>query len=109
MTSIERTAYPRLPYRFPNDELHEVYTPTQAETTFASQLARGTQARLGILVLLKCYQRLRYFPRLTEIPHPIIDHVRVCLDLPPKPNERQFGITGSNCDRESRCKDGFLA
>jgi len=85
MASIERTAYPRLPYRFTSDELHDVYTPTPEDLAFADRLARGARARLNLLVLLKCYQRLGYFPRLTEIPRPLIDHVRACLDLPLQP------------------------
>jgi hypothetical protein len=35
------------------------------------------------LVLLKCFQRLQYFPPLAEVPAPVADHVRSCLRLPP--------------------------
>ncbi|MGW3471857.1 hypothetical protein ACWDKQ_26100 [Saccharopolyspora sp. NPDC000995] len=33
------------------------------------------------MVLLKCYQRLGYFPKLTDVPAIVVDHVRGKLDL----------------------------
>jgi hypothetical protein len=32
-------------------------------------------------VLLKCYQRLGYFPKLRDVPAVVVDHVRGKLDL----------------------------
>jgi hypothetical protein len=95
MTSIERTAYPRLAYRLTSDELREVYTPSPPEIALADQVAKGARARLSMLVLLKCYQRLGYFPRPTEISRQITDHVRACLNSPVQPGEKLVYPTAS--------------
>jgi hypothetical protein len=36
---------------------------------------------LALLVLLKCYQRLGYFPNLLTVPCEIISHVRVQVGI----------------------------
>jgi hypothetical protein len=36
---------------------------------------------LALVVLLKCFQRLGYFPKVEEIPAVVIQRVRGCLDL----------------------------
>jgi hypothetical protein len=34
------------------------------------------------VVLLKCFQRLGYFPKLADVPAAVVEHVRDCLELP---------------------------
>ena len=58
MTSIERTAYPRLKRRPSAQELADVYTPTVEDLTFIRATARGPSSTLTLAVLLKVFQRL---------------------------------------------------
>lgn len=82
MASIERTAYPRFKRHISAVELAEVYTPTAKEIEFAYSRARGNESILSLVVLLKSFQRLGYFPtRLKDVPAPIVAHVRTCLAL----------------------------
>lgn len=83
MASIERTAYPRFKRAPTAKELQEIYTPTPQEIEFGYQAARGVQNRLTLLVLLKAFQRLGYFPALDQIPQVIVNHVVHSLRLPP--------------------------
>lgn len=76
MASIERTAYPRFKRNPLAKELDALYTPTDDELSFASLLARKAQPRFGLLLLLKSFQRLGYFPSVEEIPPSIVQHVR---------------------------------
>lgn len=81
LASIERTAYPRLKRILTVKELTEVYTPTQTEIQFGYTVARGEVPLLSLLLLLKTFQRLGYFPRLTDIPTAIVNHVATRLGL----------------------------
>ncbi|TBR12685.1 MAG: DUF4158 domain-containing protein [Rugosibacter sp.] len=69
MASIEHTAYPRFKRSPSARELEALYTPTSDELSFA----RKAQPRFGLLLLLKAFQRLGYFPavavRKTSRPH----------------------------------------
>lgn len=82
MTSMERTAYPRLTRAPSAKELRDLYTPTAAEVTFVTTTARGPAQKLGLLILLKVYQRLGYFPKPDTIPPAIITHVRTTMQYP---------------------------
>jgi hypothetical protein len=62
MALVDRTAYPRLPSRVSARELAEAFTPTVQETSRACAKVAGPGTRLALLVMLKCYQRLGYFP-----------------------------------------------
>jgi hypothetical protein len=81
MASIERTAYPRFRRAVPNRELHEVYAPSLDEVAWARGLTRSDEHLLALVVLLKCFQRLGYFPKLDDVPEVIVAHVRDCLGL----------------------------
>jgi TnpA family transposase len=83
MALIERTAYPRFSRVFTARELQDAYTPTAEEILFARLHVRNDTGLLCFLVLLKCFQRLQYFPPLPDIPAPVVDHVRSCLRLAP--------------------------
>jgi len=84
MTAIDRTAYPRFKRVLSAHELSAIYTPTAADMQFATRATRTSQMRCNLLVLLKCFQRLGYFPALDTIPVTLIDHVRSCLGLTPQ-------------------------
>ncbi len=82
MTSIERTAYPRFKRYFTTKELGEIYTPTKSEIAFAYSTTNGQSNIFNLVVFLKAFQRLGYFPKIGEVPNSILNHVRGCLKLP---------------------------
>ena len=45
------------------------------ETSWAYAKVAGPDTRLALLVMLKCYQRLGYFPRLERVPPEVVEHV----------------------------------
>ena len=82
MASIERTAYPRFKRYFTPAELIEIYTPSPTEITFGLANTSGQKNFLNLIILLKSFQRLGYFPKLTEVPVQIVNHIRDNLNLP---------------------------
>lgn len=81
MASIDRTAYPRFKRVVSARELSEAFTPTPDEADRARGRTQTDQHFLALVTLLKCYQRLGYFPKLIEVPHVVLDHVRGKLGL----------------------------
>jgi hypothetical protein len=81
MASIERTAYPRLKKRFANPELDEYYTPTPEEIYFVKNHAKGDEPQLHLLVLLKTFQKLGYFPAIEAVPPELVNHLISALGL----------------------------
>ena len=59
----------------PGRELQELFTPNLSELGFARENTRQPVPRLGLLLLLKSFQKLGYFVRLAEIPPPIALHI----------------------------------
>jgi Domain of unknown function (DUF4158) len=84
MASIERTAYPRFRHDPNARELQNLFTPTDDEISFGRSLVRSGEHLFAAAVLLKCLQYLGYFPELPEVPASIMNHIRVCLRLPPQ-------------------------
>ena len=81
ITIISRTAYPQFK-RYPsNKELHELYTPTIEEIKFVTNRTRSKKGFLGLMVMLKSFQRLGYFTHPELVPQPIIIHLRTYLKL----------------------------
>lgn len=64
VASVERTAYPRFKRTISSRELHEGFTPGTAEVAWARGKARSPEHLLALVVLLKSYQKLGYFPDL---------------------------------------------
>jgi len=81
MASVERTAYPRFKRSPLAKELDALYTPTDEELNFALKFARKPQFRFGLLVLLKSFQRLGYFPAIGDVPSSVIQHIQTASDL----------------------------
>lgn len=81
MTSIERTAYPRFKQYPHPSELAELYTPTEAELKLIETRTKSHEGKLRLMVMLKSFQRLGYFPHPECIPVPVIKHLRSCLKL----------------------------
>jgi hypothetical protein len=82
VASIERTAYPRFKRTIAAKELREAFTPGADEVAWAREATRAPGHLLGLVVLLKCFQRLGYFPKLADVPAAVVEHVRDCLELP---------------------------
>jgi len=82
MTSIERTAYPRFTRAPSVKEVREVYTPTLGDIAFVATKARGPSQKFALMILLKVYQRLHYFPEPQTIPGTVISHIRAVMKLP---------------------------
>lgn len=81
MASVERTAYPRFKRSPLAKELDTLYTPTDEELSFALKFARKPRLRFGLLVLLKSFQRLGYFPAIGDVPPSVIQHIQTASDL----------------------------
>jgi head-tail adaptor len=73
--SASDTAYPLLKESPTERELQELFTPNLFELGFAAENTRQPIPRLGLLLLLKSFQKLGYFVGLPEIPPPIVLHV----------------------------------
>ena len=83
MASIERTAYPRFKKVVSERELNDVFTATFDEAAWAADITpRSAENLVALVVLLKSFQRLGYFPNIGDIPSEVIAHVA-----------RQLGVT----------------
>ena len=51
-------------------------------TSYWSPTARGLAQKFGLMILLKVYQRLGYFPKPETIPGAIISHIRAVMKFP---------------------------
>jgi hypothetical protein len=81
VTWIERTAYPRLPRTVSAREFDEAFRPSEDELTWARERTQSDAHLLGLVLLLKCYQRVSYFPRLEAIPVALVDQMRASVGL----------------------------
>ncbi len=79
MATIERTAYPRFKKNISAKELVEIYTPSHKDIEVAHKVTKGEIQVLNFILLLKSFQRLGYFPKISEIPIKIVKHL--CLQL----------------------------
>ncbi|WP_211454325.1 Tn3 family transposase [Collimonas antrihumi] len=82
MASIERTAYPRFPNVLPSRDIQAYYTPSPEEIEWVRSLARGQDTQLSVLVLLKCFEQLHYFPPVADIPPEIVSHIAAVRGFP---------------------------
>lgn len=81
MPSASDTAYPLLKAD-PSDKEVEVYKPTESELAFARKRTNQPVPRVGLLLLLKTFQRLGYFVSFADIPDPIVRHIASCAGFP---------------------------
>ncbi|MCD6027275.1 MAG: transposase [Solimicrobium sp.] len=79
MSSVHETAYPRCKPELTQQELEDIYTPSEEEMKFARRYARDIPARLFIINFLKTVQRLGYFAVLTDVPTPSIFFLAKCI------------------------------
>jgi TnpA family transposase len=90
VASIERTAYPRFKSPLTSQELVDLYTPTPEDLAFAQRQTPTPARQFFVLVLLKAFQRLGYFPKLADIPPTILTHLRGCLHLHGTESEQEL-------------------
>ena len=96
MTAIERTAWPVIG-RPGQQKLEEKYTLTQAEIRFVRDRFRreGRNKKYPgqadyesscyrMAILLKCFQRLHYFPALSAVPDTVAAHIARQMKAPPR-------------------------
>lgn len=81
MSSIHETAYPRFKPNLTNQELDEIYTPSQEELKFVHEQGNNSIEKLSLLVLLKTSQRLGYFIPPSDVPSNITGHIATCAHL----------------------------
>lgn len=79
MASIDRTAYSQFKRNPVVRELVALYTVDESELAFIVKHARQPSSRLTLAILLKSFQRLRYFPALDEVPAVVFRHIRASL------------------------------
>ena len=77
MPTIQETAYPRLKSVVSARDVASIYTPTPNELALAEQSTRGEGSHLSFLILLKTFQRLGYFPLLSQLPPAIVEHITI--------------------------------
>lgn len=81
MASLERTAYPRFRCLVSARELASL-SPADDEVAWARARARSGEHLLGLVLSLRCFERLGYFPRPDEVPLAVVEHARRGLELP---------------------------
>jgi hypothetical protein len=79
MAAIERSAYPRFASKVSTRELVQHFTLSGAEIEWAKSKVRGLRLQHAILVNLKCFQLLHYFPADEDIPNEVMAHVATVL------------------------------
>lgn len=81
MPRLSDTAYPRLSSQPTVQKLASLYTPTEDEQAFAQRMTRKPAHRLGLLILLKTFNRLGYAVLLAEVPESIVSHITAKAEL----------------------------
>lgn len=62
--------------------LVEAFSPAVDEVAWARGKTQNGEHLLALVVRLKAYQRLGYFPKLADVPAVVVDQVRSVLELP---------------------------
>src|SRR5450756_236598 len=75
MPGIRDTAYPQLKSSPSAKELADVYTPNFVELVWAEKRTKEPAPRVGLLALLKTFQRLGYFVSLSDVPVCLLEHI----------------------------------
>ncbi|WP_255992060.1 Tn3 family transposase [Chitinolyticbacter albus] len=81
MASIQRSAYPQFARSYTSAELRRTFTLSEDELLWLRAQGRSPATRLGLAVLLKCFQQLWYFPRPEAVPPDVVNYVRDSLGI----------------------------
>ncbi|WP_273908616.1 Tn3 family transposase [Enterobacter bugandensis] len=82
MTSVDRTAYPRLNKPLSEKELASSYTISESEFDFIRQHTRSPRGQLNLASMLKTRQHVGYFMALSQIPPFVTQFLADQLALP---------------------------
>lgn len=82
MPALKETAYPYFPKNIKLEELERIYTPTDEEIEYAKGFSRTKETMYCFLVLLKSFQRLGYFIRVSSVPRIISNHIANTINFP---------------------------
>jgi TnpA family transposase len=104
MVTVNETAYPRLLTNTLQRDIKRLYTPTKKEWLWVKSRKVDKNAWLGNMVLLKCFQRLGYFPKLDDITDVIVNHIAQQLQIDP-PNNHRFLFSSEKSS--NRAKDAI--
>lgn len=55
--------------------MQELYTPTVDDVVFVRRVTKSSVTELGLVLLLKSFQRLGYFPNFDALPPRLIHHI----------------------------------
>ncbi len=75
MLSASDTAYPLLKASLSVQELEELFTPNVFELVFAESQTSQPASLVGLLLLLKTFQRLGYFVKVADVSSSIVHQV----------------------------------
>lgn len=81
MVLIEKTIYPRFNKNITKSELIDYYTPSDKEINLAYRNTNGQSQVCIFLVLLKSFEKLRYFPKYNSIPKKLFKYIQDTLLL----------------------------
>lgn len=81
MVLIEKTIYPRFNKNISKSELIDYYTPSDKEINLAYRNTNGQSQVCIFLVLLKSFEKLRYFPKYNSIPKKLFKYIQDTLLL----------------------------
>lgn len=101
MASIERTAYPRFARLVSERDLDDV-APDSMEIEWAKERTRSDASLLGLVLSLKCFEKLGYFPKREAVPEAVVSRVRLCLDL------NESTPWGGNAERTAKRHRAFV-
>jgi hypothetical protein len=108
MPGASDTAYPRLKAVPSDKELVEVYTHPESELAFACKRTNQPVRRIGLLLLLKTFQRLGYFVSFADIPDALVRHISRCAGFPEVPPPLHTYDLGTARDRHKALVREYL-
>ena len=83
MISIDRTIYRHVKQNYITKELIEAYTPTEEERRFVDAMTRTAQHQLNLMLWIKLFPCLGYFPAVDEILSAIVVHITTDIKREP--------------------------
>lgn len=75
MATLNDTAYPRLSRQIPHADLQRIYLLSHPERSWLDQHKYPDAVKLETAVMLKCFQRLGYFPAREDVPSRVVTFI----------------------------------
>lgn len=99
MVAINETVYPRFKYNATKPEIRSIYTPDERDLAWMRERRVNRQLQQVYIIYLKCFQRLGYFPKFSDIPLPIREHIAESLGRKPISVDHGDAIPGTTLRR----------